>query len=119
MPATFERNPFRDLFPSRAAIDRLEDPGAWPIRGRVDKPRWTAHVPKRRVDYLRIHRIELKIDRADVVVFEQNFLPRDAAVARAINTAVGIRRVNIAKRCDKQSVRVLRVDDDAADLFRS
>src|SRR6185436_3768393 len=81
VPATFERNPFRDLFPRCPPVDRLEDPCAWPIRRRVDKPRWTAHVPERRVDYLRIYRIELEIDRADVIVFEQNFLPRDAAVA--------------------------------------
>ena len=50
VPATFERDPCRDLFPGCAAIDRFEDSGAWSIRGRVNKPRWTAHVPECRVN---------------------------------------------------------------------
>src|ERR1041385_1255354 len=97
MTATFERNPFGDLFPRRATIKGLVNAAAWSIRGCIDEPRWTTYVPKRRIDDFRINGIEGEIDRTNVVVFEENLLPRSATVARTIDAAIGIRCVDVAE----------------------
>jgi len=106
------------LRPVGAAIGRLIEAATRPVRRRIDAPRRTPRVPERRVDRLRRRRVEVEIDRADVVALEQHLLPRRPAVAGAVDAAIRVGAVDMAKRRDEDDVGVLWIDEDAADLAR-
>src|SRR5205085_11355501 len=78
-----------------------------------------ARVPERRVDDLRVLRVELEVNRAHVVALEENLLPGLAAVARAEDAALRVRAVGVAERGDEDGVGVLRVNDHWAYLPRA
>src|SRR5439155_21568516 len=112
------RQTVRQLLPIRAAVGRFVQTAPRTIRGRIDAPRRTPGVPKRRIDNQRVVRLEREIDRAYLVALEQHLLPRRAAVARAIDAAIRIRAVDVSERGDEHDVRSARVDDHLADLPR-
>ena len=53
-----------------------------------------------------------------VVILEENFLPRGATVMRTVDASIGIRRIHVAERSHEDGVGILGIDDDATDLFR-
>ncbi len=117
-PEALGRQPRRQRLPRRAAVGRLEDAAARAVRRRVDAPRRTPRVPERGVHDLRVLRVELQVDRADVLVLVEHLLPRGAAVAGAEDAAVGVRAVDVAERGDEHHVRVLGVHDHPPDVPR-
>src|SRR5207302_3056724 len=94
--ADLAENPFRqpgvarDLGPVVAAVARLEDAAAGAAARHL--PRVAVRLPQRRVDDLRVVGIENQLDRAGLVVAEQDLLPRLAAVLRPEDAALRIRR---------------------------
>src|SRR5262249_29965353 len=107
-----------ELGPRGPAVRRLEEAAARSARRRIDVPRRPPRLPERRVDDARVAGTEREVDRARVVVPVQHLLPRLAAVLGAEDAALRARPVRMPERRDEDAVRVLRVDQDAADLLR-
>src|SRR5690606_35578983 len=98
-------------------IRRLPDPdAAGRVRAADDRPRLALAAPQRRVDRVRVRRVQLEVDRADAVRHEQHVLPRAAAVRRTVDTALAALAERVAQRGDVDAVRVLGMDLDRADL---
>src|SRR5262249_59440532 len=58
------------------------------------------------------------IDRAGVIVLEEDLLPGRAAVRGAKDAALRVRTVYVAQRRDEDDIRVARINDQGADLPR-
>jgi len=58
--------------PVIAAVRRFEQSAAWTVGGGINAPRRSSRLPQRRVDDVRIARLESDINRARVAVFSQN-----------------------------------------------
>src|SRR2546427_1439745 len=65
---------------------------------------------------MRILRIENNDDSAGAVIEIKNSLPGFAAVARAENTALGVRAVGVAKSSDEGDIGIGGMDNDGADV---
>ena len=65
---------------------------------------------------MRILRIENDVDGAGAVVKIENFFPRLAAVARAEDSAFGVRAVSMAESGHKNDVRIRGMNNDRADM---
>jgi len=63
-------------------------------------------------------RIENDIDPARVAVAKQYALPRLATISRPENSSLLVRSEGVPERRDECDVRVLRVDDDRANVTR-
>ncbi len=112
------RQPGSDLSPRRAAVRGLVEPivrGERP--GTADLPRRLPRRPQHREHSLRIRRIEAEVHAAAVVVLEQDFLPRLAAVRRAIDAPLVIRAVGMSQHRHEHTVGIARVDEDRGDLL--
>jgi hypothetical protein len=72
----------------------------------------------RRIEDLRIQRIDDQIGGAGVFVDVQNFFPRRAAVGRLENSALGVRTPEVACGRDVNDVVVAGIDHDARDRAR-
>src|SRR5262245_57442243 len=114
----FLRKPLRERLPRLAAVGRLEDPAARSVRRRIRVPRRPPRIPETRVNDVRVPRIDDDFHRADIAVGTEHFLPRRAAVARAIDAAIGTRRVEVTHRRNEDDVRIPRIDRDFADVLR-
>ena len=105
-----------------AAVCRFIEPAPRHIRRRIYRPRRTPCPPQRGVQHARILRIDRNLNRADIiriVRLKQNLLPRRAAVGRAIQPALRIRRVYIPQRRDIHAIRIRRVHHHASNLPRA
>src|SRR5262249_46612275 len=87
-----------------AAVGRLEQPAAETARGHF--PGVAIRLPQSRVHDLRVVRIEHELDRAGLVVAEENFFPRLAAIFRSEYAALGIRRRMMAECGDVDEIRI-------------
>src|SRR5258708_5364373 len=94
------------------------DAAAGAVGGRGDEPRWPPRIPQSRIDHARIGRVDDDLDRADVLILVEDFLPGAAAVARAVQTAVRVRGVEVANRSHEDHVGVPGIDSDLADVLR-
>src|SRR5579864_6300893 len=99
-----------------ARVGGFVETAAWAFQRSIDAPGWTARLPHRRVDDLRIFRFERKVGRSDVWAFVQNVLPSAASVGGTIDAACGIRTVGVAERGDEDDIGVRGMNEDAADL---
>src|SRR5438094_717923 len=100
--------------PGRAAVCRLEDATIRaPERSTLDEA--LLLLPERRVDSVRIARIELHVVGAGVFVLVENFLKRAAAVCRPKDAALLVRPVRMAEGGDEEPAGVARVDGDHRD----
>src|ERR1700730_3819874 len=61
---------------------------------------------------------EGQLGTAGVLIGEENLLPGGAAVRRAEDAAVRLRRVGVAQGARKRDVGIVRIDDDASDAAR-
>src|ERR1700728_1396487 len=114
---TFGQAVAAQLRPGSAAVLRLVEPAAGPVRRRVDIPRWPACLPQRGVDDLGPPGLGCQIDRAGVGVAVERALPGPAAIGRAEYTAHLVGAVGMPERGDQHHVRVVRIDENAADLL--
>ena len=102
------RQAVRQLLPGRAAVGRLED-AAVVRRVPPNAPFFDEALlllPERRVDDVRIARIDADVVAADVLVLVEHLLERRAAVGRAEDAALGVRTVRMAERRDEQPIRI-------------
>ena len=104
--------------PRRPAVGGLEEAAGRAGVRVVVLPGRLSRRPQHRVHRLRVRRIEREVDRAGVLVLVEHLLERDAAVGGAEHAALLVRSVRMAERRDEQARRILRVDDDRADLAR-
>src|SRR5439155_12733555 len=89
--------------PRRAAVSRLVQPAILALPGAIF-PRPLARLEQDGVDRLRIARIERQRHAAGVLVLVQHALPILAAVNRAINAALLVGAVGMAKHGDEDTV---------------
>src|SRR5204862_4044963 len=73
-------------------------------------------LPQGGQESVRLGRVYDEVDDAGAVVLVQDLVPGLAAVARLVDAAVLVGAVQAAEGADVDGVRVLRVDDDLADL---
>ncbi len=103
-----------ELGPRIAAVSRLEQATARSTAGQA--PRHPPRLPDRRVQHTWVVWIHAQIVRAGVLTPEQHVLPGLAAIARPIDTALGIGPVGVAERGHIQRVGIGWVDADLADV---
>ncbi len=65
---------------------------------------------------MRIVRIENDFDAAGAIIEVENFFPGLAAIASAVDAAVLVRAVGVAKRSDENDIGIRGMDDDIADV---
>ena len=88
--------------PSVRPVDAAAGPAA------VESPRLALALIRRRVQRLRILRVDHEVGRAGVVVDVQHLLPRAPAVGGLEDAALGVRSPQMADRRDVHDVRVRR-----------
>src|SRR5438105_11536031 len=98
----------RQTRPGPAAIRRLVEAAAGPVRRRISVPRRAPRLPHRSIDDAWIARLEREVDRAGVLVPVERPGPVFAAVDRTEHAAFGIRSVRVAECGDEHDIRVAR-----------
>ena len=94
-------------------VGRLPQAAARPAA--VEAPRRPPALIRRGEQDVRVRRIHHDIGEAGVVVDELRIRPGLAAVGRLVEAALAVRPEQVPERGDVDDVRILRVDDDAAD----
>ena len=115
---TPRRQSLGQFAPGLSAILGLVKPAAGRAIGIAGRPGWTTRSPQHGVDRLRIARVEREISAADVIVFGKHLLPGLSAIERAINSALSVRAVRMSHGRYKHTIRIVRIDEDGADLLR-
>ena len=80
-------------------------------------PRPLPRLPQRRVDRVRVGRIDGHVRAAGVLVLVEDLLERPAAVGRAINSAFLIGAVRMPEYRHEEPVGVARIDGDLRNLL--
>src|SRR4029079_15980263 len=83
------RQPFRQRFPGGATIGRLEDTVTCAAKS-LSLEEALLLLPERRIDNVRIRRVDADIVAARVLVFVENLPEGAAAVGRSENAALGV-----------------------------
>ncbi len=102
------------LVPRRAAVARHVDAAG--RAAAVEIPGMDEQRPHAGIERVRIARVHREVRAAGLVVELQHLLPRLAAVGRAIDAALRLRLEQLPQRADEHAIRIVRVDDDAADV---
>src|SRR6185369_10627561 len=102
--------------PGVAAISSFVKPAAGALP-RAVLPWALTRGPQVSVNDFRVLRIESERDRAGVLVFVENFLPRLAAIRRSKHAALFVRAVRMSQSSDVDEIRIARIDEDRADLL--
>ena len=105
-----------DIGPVRTSVSRLVNAAAWTAARKP--PRHADRLPRRSVHQTRITRIHHQTDRPGVVVHEQNFLPRSAAIRGLENAAVRIGSEHMPHGSNVHSVGIPGIDEDCAGRVR-
>ena len=116
-PGRRRGSPFVSCFHVVPPSVDLKMPPPVPRHTRV-LPRPLPLLPQRRVDDVRVRRIDVDVVAAGVLVLVQDLLERLAAVGRAEDAALLVRAVRMAEHRDEQPVRIARIDGDLRDLLR-
>src|SRR5262249_32600560 len=106
----------RQLLPGHAAVRRAIQATAGTAAGEI--PRLPPGLPQRRVHDARIAWIEADVDGAGLLVLVEHLGPRLAAVDRAEDTALGVRTEGMPESRHQHDIRIVRIDDECADLPR-
>ena len=107
-----------ERLPRVAAVDRLEQAARRAGVRVVVFPRRLPRRPERRIDDLRVRRIEGDVDGAGVFVLVEHPLPRSSAIDRTEDAALAVGTVRMAERRDEHAIGIARIDDQRADLTR-
>ena len=75
-------------------------------------------MPHAGVEGIRRIRVPGEIDRANLRATVQHLLPLGTAIFRAVNAALRIRPIGVPKSSDEHGVRVFRMHQNAANVFR-
>src|SRR6266404_722198 len=105
---------FGEFGPRSPAVNRFIDSAAGPAA--VEAPRGAASLissPIKRPGTLGVHR---NIDYPGVFVDEQRLRPGLAGIGRLVDSSLAVRSPKMAERRDVDGARIMRVDDDAADV---
>src|SRR4030095_301598 len=80
------------------------------------RPRLSFEMRHPGVNHIRVPRLKLYIHRSNALGYEQNLLPRNAAVCSFEHAALGVRLERISHNCHPDDVWLGRVDSNGADL---
>ena len=109
--------PFRHWFPGRAAIGRFEDAVSCAAKS-LPFEEALLLLPERRIDHVRVRRIDADVVAAGVLVFVEDLLEGAAAVDGSENAPFGVRPVRVAERRDEEAIGIARVDVNHRDHLR-
>src|SRR5262250_1778666 len=104
-----------EVLPGRSAVDGLIEPATRATT--LEAPGSTLHLIQGREQQVGIMWIHNQVDRAGVVILEQDFFPRFPAIDATKNAALGIRAISVAQSRDKDNVCVARMNHDASDML--
>src|SRR5579862_2817482 len=102
--------------PGDPAVARAIQPAARAATREI--PGLPARLPERGKNNLRVLGIETDIDRAGLLVLVQHLCPGFATVRRTEDTALRIRTEGMSQCGYQHDVRIVRIDDERADLTR-
>jgi hypothetical protein len=108
------RKPVGELSPGRPAVGRLEDPHAG-VAESLALDEALLLGPQRRIEDIRVARVEQDFVGAGVVVLEQHLLEGASAVGGSKHTALGVGPVRVTEDGDEEPVGVARIDGDGRD----
>src|SRR5450830_1305386 len=106
----------RQTRPRLAAVDRLEEPAARTTAGA--SPRVDNKLPHACKENARVTWVHGHVRASGVLVDEQHFLPRLAAVDRLEEPTIGLRAKAVPQRGGEHDTRVAWIDHDATDAAR-
>ncbi len=106
----------RDLRPMRAAVERLVEAAAGAAAGQL--PRLALCLPHRSVEHVAIARVHDQVDAARILVDEEHFLPRRAAVGRLKNAALRVGLEDVSHRCGIDDIGIAGIDHQLGDHVR-
>src|SRR5207237_8635477 len=90
------------------AVGRLERPAARALDLVLVLPRAETRLPQRGVHDVRAARVDRDRGAAGVLILVEHPLPRDAAVERAVDAALGIRTEGMTEHGGEQAGRIER-----------
>src|SRR6185437_6930991 len=102
------------LGPCASAIHGAENAAAG--ASVFQRPGIAAHTPQPSEQDHGIARLHYNGTDAGLVIYEENFLPRLAAVCSAEDAALSVGRPCVPKNADQHNVGIARIDDDVCDL---
>ncbi len=108
--------PAGELPPAVAAVGRFVEPAR--RAAALDAPRCAIGLPERREQHARVVRVHGQVGGAGLVVEEQHPPPAPAAVARAIDAALGVRSPGVPQCGDVDGVGVPGIHHHARDVLR-
>src|ERR1700730_9014572 len=103
--------------PGVACIGGLIQPAPRAIVRTTRSPWRPTRSPHIGVQDLRVGGIEGQINRSRVFAFVENFLPSQSTIERAEYAFLGIRTVVMSEHSNKHTVRIVRIDQNYADLL--
>src|SRR5215469_3885716 len=106
----------RHVAPVIAAIVRDIEAAARTVGWRIGAPRRPPGLPQRRINSLRVARLEGEIDGAGVGILVENFRPVPPAITRTEDAALRIGAVGMTQGSDVHQVGILWIDQNARDL---
>src|SRR5262249_25588090 len=102
--------------PVLAAVGRLVHAAFGSGSAADDRPRLALTAPRAGIDLVRVLPVDRDRDDAGLVVDEQDFLPRLAAVRRAVHAALRSPAERLTDGRDVRDVGILRMDLQLPDL---
>src|SRR5207237_7211145 len=75
-------------------------------------------LPERRIDDVRVRRVDAHVVAARVLVFVEHLLEGVSPVGGSENAALGVRTVRVAERRDEEAIGIARVDVNHRDHLR-
>ncbi len=118
----FAERPLREpraignLGPVRSAVDRFIQRAAGTAAGKL--PRRSVHLPHRRVNDVRVFRVDHHVIRAGLCVNVQDAIPGFAAVGGFEDAACFVVLEHMAQRGNIYRIRATRVDSNRGDRMR-
>src|SRR5262245_9544500 len=104
---------WRQPFPRRAAVNRLEESTTRAAAGAA--PGMNLELPHAGKQHPRVVGIHRDVGTASILVDEERTGPRSTTVRGFVDAAILLRAVGVTQCAREHDVRVFRVDDDARD----
>ena len=112
------RQAFGQVLPVVAAVSRLPDSvlSSRSLHARDNRPRPTLPPPHCGVDFVRIGRVDLQVDRTDGVRGEQHLIPAAPRVRRAVHAAIRCLCPGVPECGDIGHIRVIGINLNSCKL---
>src|SRR5664279_2536748 len=115
-PISIRQSMAGQLCPGGSAVARAIQSSARPLQRGIGAPRRTVRVPRAGKQNIRSTCRDGEVGDANGGPFVEHVSPGVSAVDRLVNPALVVGAIGVPQHSDVDSVRVVRIDDDATDL---